>query len=110
MTPASSEAQLHPRLTILVGLMTPFHVRDGSRAAPCVRAPQLLAWRHRSECELAHGRQPKGARRRGGRRYCMNARTFELRDFLIGLLVTNNLLPMRLSLSRHLRCAICPGS
>jgi len=38
MTPASSEVQLHPRLTTLAVLMTPLHVRGDSRAAPCVRA------------------------------------------------------------------------
>jgi len=38
MTPASSEVQLHPRLTILAVLMTPLHVRGDSRATPCVRA------------------------------------------------------------------------
>ena len=38
MTPAASEVQLHPGLTVLVAPMTPLHVRGHSRAAPCVRA------------------------------------------------------------------------
>ena len=31
-------------------------------------------------------------------------------DFLTGLLIANNLLPIRLSVGRDVRCAICPGS
>src|SRR5215813_10397551 len=35
-----------------------------TRAQHRACAIPLLAWRHQSECELAHARQPKGARRR----------------------------------------------
>ena len=64
------------------------HLGRAYDAIPCPRClarsavlarTQLLTWRHRSECELAHARQPKGARRRGGRRYCTNARACALR-------------------------------
>jgi hypothetical protein len=109
MTPAASEVQLHPCLTILVGLMTPFHVRDDSRAAPCLRAPnfshgaigQNVNW-------LTPGSRKAPAVGVGADIARMHG--LALCDFLTGLPIANNLLPIRLSVGRDVRCAICPGS